>query len=255
MTIRIRVDVILRRFLDTGLGRETFAAATGIDVLALHALADHDALTIGFLSRTAEILHLPVSDLLLDTSTADDHDARLVEAVIAAHPGIQAASVLDTLGWGPQRLQGFVNTTQAVLARDRLHTIAWGPDGGMHLQPGDQDPTPPAGHRDYESWFEYTTAPGVLDAAAVLDALHHHLHTPHRPTYLSPATAQRLTRLGLLTDADSDADGPAPAELLTTGLDTPLAPHPDLLFALGLETAPDPRVSAETSGSPTPRTE
>ena len=202
------------------------AHLTGLPATDLDRHLRPDALSATRLLHLARALDTPPEALLLaptrTRAPAPDRpgtdDATRLHAALHTAGRIHPADLATVLGWPPER----------------LHTAARTLDQRLH------HPHSPERLLHTDALIHLTTAPGLLTAQQRTQ-----LETAgHQSTTLTPDEAALAARLlhhhreGTLAPTLRPADLPRLAERRFLAPDDPAAPHPDLLFALGVTATP-----------------
>lgn len=236
--MRINAGLIRSRTVELGITEKAFAERTGVDLLQITPYTDTEQVTVAFLGRVAELLGLSAAELLEESGPwpyVVPGDLRMVAAVLKTCFSNDPGDLALRLGWPEYRLHAAINVlaynmiganpqsaidaSQAIaLARQQLQSA----DRGVvfrAIQPA--DPTP-------------------SQAVALLHIIHGHLLKPvlGHGALTTRNSARALAELGLACISDDHKT--ATSSLWMFGTQTEVAPHPDLLFALGLAGAPTP---------------
>jgi hypothetical protein len=235
--VRLNFLLIRARAAALGLPDAAVADLIGVRLRELETDLDHRLVTLTVLVRLSRILAVSLDDLVLTDSPAaaappvgEVGDEAVILALTASYAGVSISRVLTVLGWSRARLSTAVDTVVAQLEPTPLRLIVTDTRLALALR---DDALPEGTHERLDAEFR------------------------HRQP-LHPHTATDLVKLiinGILAPFPADIDDPqqlnkqAAINLIVAGLaattrpDGPyrpdaIAPHPDVMFALGLADAP-----------------
>jgi|SRR5579884_613524 len=231
--------LVVERCAQLGITDKEFFDATGVFPAEMEQDTQSGQVSVDVLTRIAELLHLLPSDLIADLpsrSALDLADLMLVEFAVANAPHLHDG-LRRLLGWTPYRL-GLTLALLRILPTSATHRLGTMDEWWLILEPT-EDRAHPHDREEYATWFAARIAPDPFDAIALLRVLRVWLWQPVglHAAFASPALLERLASRHLAVAADTRAR--APRMLAENGVEVPVQPHPDLLFALGLGEPPD----------------
>lgn len=240
MTLKINTALLAARIVELGVGAEHFAAFTGCALPPLLAGAETDTLSLGALGRIADLLGLSPTELIDPNHPWYHHqsnDTYRIENTTADGATARIWDLITNLGWPETRANAIIRALPYLRA-DGLGSVV-ADETGVRLVRDPNASVDPAGISDLDEWLEENTILTAYEAIACLHIIRGHILAPAlgHGALTNRATAKLLAarRLAVLgKHAETVTRTLAPF-----WLDTPIDPHPDLLFALGLADRPD----------------